>query len=196
MSFGEPEEVHGEERFHFNSLSGLINDVAWQDPKKNMNRYCPKKEGAGLFTHQKCVDPQYVLHRYRRPRGRRQRPAVQGHSAVSARPTPLGFSRDNVVRCSRCMITSCSMGLGKLLLVAVVIFAVTMVFCAPFTYLEPTALRASQAANHLKMALLAAAFTLASLLCLIGFFWLVCRHCPSPLATVDDLVALNCARHC
>ena len=122
--------------------------------------------------------------------------AQLGHSAVSARPTPLGFSRDNVVRRSRCMITSCSMGLGKLLLVAVVIFAVTMVFCAPFTYLEPTALRASQAANHLKMALLAAAFTLASLLCLIGFFWLVCRHCPSPLATVDDLVALNCARHC
>jgi len=81
------------------------------------------------------------------------------------------------------------------LLITFLILVVAVVFFAPSTDLEPTALRASQAARALELALVSAALTLSLLLCFACFSY-VHERSDFPLASDDDLVTLNCARLC
>jgi uncharacterized membrane protein YbhN (UPF0104 family) len=83
----------------------------------------------------------------------------------------------------------------RFLLVAFVVLVVAVVFFAPSTDLEPTALRALQAAKALQLALVSAALVLSSLLC-FSCFWFLQEYCDSHRASNDDLVALNCTRLC
>jgi hypothetical protein len=80
-------------------------------------------------------------------------------------------------------------------LITLLVLVVAVVFFAPSTDLEPTALRASQAARALQFALISAALTLSLLLCSTCFGFLH-RHSESPLASDDDLVTMNCSRLC
>lgn len=78
--------------------------------------------------------------------------------------------------------------------VVLLLVAVAVVFFAPSVDLEPTALRASRAAQAFEAALVSAALVFSGLLSFIGFFFL---HDPHSHLTIDcDLVALNCTRLC
>ena len=83
----------------------------------------------------------------------------------------------------------------RFLIVALLVMVVAVVFFAPSTDLEPTALRASQAAKMLLQALVSAALILSFLLSFARLFFV---HEPSDLlmAGGDDLVTLNCALLC
>jgi len=89
------------------------------------------------------------------------------------------------------MMTKTSHSVVATLLVLVV----AVVFFAPSTDLEPSALRALQAARALQLALVSAALSLSVLLCFACFF-LVRERSDSPLPSDDDLITLNCARLC
>jgi hypothetical protein len=80
-------------------------------------------------------------------------------------------------------------------MVTVLLVTVVAVFISPAIDLEPTALRASQAAQALQTALLSAAFVLSSLLCLAapGFLGPICHL---RLKIHADLLELNCTRLC
>ena len=86
-------------------------------------------------------------------------------------------------------------GKSHRLLITFLILVIAVVFFAPSTDLEPTALRASQAASALQLALVYAALTLNAL------FFLAClsmvrEFSDSHLASHDDLITLNCSRLC
>jgi len=75
------------------------------------------------------------------------------------------------------------------------ILVVAVVFFAPSIDLEPTALRASQAAQALQLALISAGLTLSLLLSFACFFFV--QECSDfTRGSNDDLVTLNCARLC
>jgi type II secretory pathway pseudopilin PulG len=80
-------------------------------------------------------------------------------------------------------------------LVALLLVTIVAVFVAPGIQLEPTALRASRAAQALQMALLSAALAFTALLCFAGPS-LICRGCASSLTAHGDLLDLNCIRLC
>jgi len=83
----------------------------------------------------------------------------------------------------------------NILVITVMVIAVAAVFLAPSTSLEPTALRAHQAAKMLMVALLAAALS-PSFALPISPLARSQERTEGPLAGVDDLVALNCTRLC
>jgi hypothetical protein len=75
------------------------------------------------------------------------------------------------------------------------LLAVAVVFFAPLVDLEPTALRASRAAQAVQAALISAAFVLSGLLC-IAVFCFPGGSLDSHLMLRDNLFVLNCARLC
>lgn len=83
----------------------------------------------------------------------------------------------------------------QFLCVTLLVLVVAAVFFAPSADLEPTALRAIQAAQALQLALLSAALTLTLLLC-FACFCVLPKHSDSPLVLDDDLVIRNCTRLC
>lgn len=84
---------------------------------------------------------------------------------------------------------------SRFLLITLLVAVVAVVFFAPSTNLEPTALRASQAAKALQLALVSAALTLSLLLC-SACVCFVPEGSNSTLPSDDDLVTLNCSRLC
>ena len=84
--------------------------------------------------------------------------------------------------------------LFKPLLIALLLLAVAVVFFAPSVDLEPTALRASQAAQALQMAIVSAALVFSALVSFVGFSFR--RSLESGLAVDSDLLVLNCTRLC
>jgi len=82
----------------------------------------------------------------------------------------------------------------KSALIILLLVAVAVVFFAPSVDLEPTALRAAQAAQARQIALISAAFAFSGLLCFIG---LVSPSDRESRVLIDcDLVTLNCTRLC
>lgn len=84
---------------------------------------------------------------------------------------------------------------GHLLVAIFLVVLVAVVFFAPSADLEPSALRASQAARALLLALVSAALTLSVLLRFACFCFLR-EGSESPLPNDGDLITLNCARLC
>jgi hypothetical protein len=83
----------------------------------------------------------------------------------------------------------------RAVLVVLLLLTIAAVFFAPSVDLEPTALRASQAARALQTILISAAYVLSSLLCIAS----ICFPggiLDSHLVIHHDLTVLNCTRLC
>jgi len=85
--------------------------------------------------------------------------------------------------------------MARLTVVIVLLLSVLIVFVSPAVDLEPTALRAMQAANLLFAALVLAASVMAALISLAARHIGSVRYLPS-FWTGTDLVDLNCVRLC
>jgi ABC-type uncharacterized transport system permease subunit len=83
----------------------------------------------------------------------------------------------------------------RLLLAGLTVLAVAVVFLAPTVDLEPSALRAAQAARVLQTAMLSAAFALGVLLCFASLCLPQSRH-DGTAASLSDLLRLNCTLLC
>ncbi len=83
----------------------------------------------------------------------------------------------------------------KSMMVLLLLLVVAAVFLAPSVDLEPTALRASQAAQALQATLISTALVFSGLFGIAGFFF-ARRTLDSHLTNYDDLLVLNCTRLC
>jgi hypothetical protein len=83
----------------------------------------------------------------------------------------------------------------RVLLAGLTVLAVAAVFLAPMVGLEPSALRAAQAARVLQAAMVSAAFALGVILCFASLCLLESRR-DCTAASLSDLLILNCTLLC
>jgi hypothetical protein len=85
---------------------------------------------------------------------------------------------------------------SKIGIIVALVVCVMVVFVSPAVSLEPTALRASKAANLLLAALLLAGSLVAALLHICFAHFVIRQEFDTPVARAADLVDLNCVRRC
>lgn len=83
----------------------------------------------------------------------------------------------------------------RVLLAGLTVLAVAAVFLAPMVDLEPSALRAAQAARALQTAMISAAFTLGDLRSFASLCLLESDN-DGAAASLSDLLTLNCTLLC